>query len=177
MAFELLYALKTKKFWWIDIIFYFSIAFLVGVIIFYFVLDIEISAQKNKMEKLSQNIEKFGTEEQKKMEREVFDYQKKINEVSKLVKLNKVPSSFFGLVEQIILPGIYFPNVSVSTENSKTQLVGQAENFENLSKQLAVLEENENVEKIEQFYAKLSEEAKITFNLTLLLSPELFLWK
>ncbi len=177
MAFELLYALKGKKFWWIDILFYFFIAFLVVTIIFYFVLDIGISAQKHKMEKFSQDIEKFGTKEQKEIEKEIFNYQKKIADVSKLVKLHKIPSNFFGLIEQITLPEVYFPTVSISIENSETKLTGRTENFENLSKQLAVLEENENIKNIETFQTKLGEEAKVTFNLNLLLSPELFLWK
>lgn len=177
MAFELLYALKGKKFWWIDILFYFFIAFLVVTIIFYFVLDIEISAQRHKIEKFSQDIEKFGTPEQKEIERQIFNYQKKIADVSKFVKSHKIPSNFFGLIEQITLPKVYFPTVSLSTENFQTQLTGQTEDFENLSKQLAALEENENIKNIEAFSTKLAKEAKVTFNLTLLLSPELFLWK
>jgi len=177
MAFELLYALKGKKFWWMDIVFYFFIAFLFLTIIFYFVLDIEISAQRHKIEKLSQDIEKFGTEEQKEIEKKVFDYQKKIADVSKLLGSHKVPSNFFELIKQITLPEVYFSTVTLSTENSETQLRGQTGNLENLAKQLAVLRENENIQSIERFSVKLDEEAKVIFDLTLLLFPELFLWK
>jgi len=177
MAFELLYALKGKKFWWIDILLYFFIAFLVVTIIFYFVLDIEISAQRDKIESLSQNIEKFGTPEQKEIEKQIFDYQKKINDVSKLVKSHKISSNFFGLIEQVTLPGVYFPAVSISTQDSKASFTGQTENFEDLSKQLAILEKNGDIKNIEGFQANLGEEAKVIFNFSLLLSPELFLWK
>jgi len=177
MPFELLYALKRKKFWWIDILFYFFIAFFFLTIIFYFVLDIGVSAQRHKIEKLSQDIEKFGTEEQKEIEKQIFDYQKKIAEVSELVKLHKIPSNFFELIEKTTLPEVYFPTVTLSTENFEINLRGQTENLENLAKQLAVLRENENIKDIKRFETKLGEEAKVTFNLTLLLSPELFLWK
>lgn len=177
MAFELLYALKKKEIWWIDILLYFLIALLTLTIIFYFVLDIEISAQKHKIEKFSQEIEKFGTPEQKEMEKKVFDYQKKIKEVSKLMKSHKIPSNFFALIEKITLPEVYFSTVTLSIKDSKVKLKGETENFEDLARELALLEKEENIKKAESFQTSLSKEGKVIFDLDLRFSPELFLWK
>jgi len=177
MAFELLYSLKGKKFWWIDILFYFFAALLILTIIFYFVLDIQISAQNHEIEKFSADIEKFGTPEQREIEKKVFNYQKKIKEVSGLAKEHKISSNFFKLIEENTFSEVYFPTVSLDVKGFKAELIGRTEDFENLSKQLILFEKNENIKNIKAFNSILDNDAKAIFNLTLLLSPELFLWK
>jgi hypothetical protein len=160
-----------------DIVFYFFLTLLFLTVIFYFMLDIQVSRLNHKIEKLKTEIEKFGTPEQKELERKVFGYEAKIKEVKKLVESHKIPSNFFKFIEENTLPIVYFSNMALDTTKGELSLSLQTENFKSLSLQLSVFEKNPNVKEISVFNTTINNEGKVEADLKLSLSPELFLWK
>ncbi len=174
MVFDLIYQLRTKKFWWLDTILYFTLALLVATVICYFIFNIKISFQGERLEELKDAILTTGTPQQKTLETEVFKYQKKINDFSILLAAHKTSSSFFNFIEQSTFPKVWFSEVSLDTNEPKVRLVGESENTQVLARQISFLKESEFIKDIKLLNLSLEEEGKIKFSLVFSLNPQMF---
>ena len=125
MAFDIIYQLRTKKFWWLDTILYFVLTILIATIIVYFIFDIKISFQEKKLQDLEADIATTGIPQQKELEKKVFEYQKKINDFVILLNSHKTPSNLFSFIEQFTLPNVWFADFNLDTNTPTLKLVGE----------------------------------------------------
>ena len=93
--FGILNKLRDNKLWWVDVVFYFIISSLIATIFCYLIFAAKIYSQKTSIKNYEASLATVGTDEQKDMEKQVFDYQKKINDYSPLIKDHKV---FFNIL-------------------------------------------------------------------------------
>jgi hypothetical protein len=174
MNFSIIYQLRTKKFWWLDVIFYFVISLLIATIICYFIFSIKIYFQNKKIKDLEAAMATIGTEQQKVYEEKIFDFQKKINDFAILLGEHKISSNVFSFIEQYTLSNVWFNKFNMNEEGLEVNLSGEAETTEALSRQISILEENQYIKKINLLNSGTGEGGKINFNLTLLLEPQIF---
>lgn len=176
MAFELIYSLKEKKYWWTEILFYFALALLLGSLVFYLLMQIRISSLNHKILTIQDKLKEVGTPEQKEIEKKVFAYQTKITLISGLLKEHKIPTRLFDFFEKNTLPEIQFVDFKEDVLNNAVLISGNAPDLDILSKQLKIFEDSSQV--IDVFESHSSKESEgVDFKIRLLLSPELFLWK
>jgi len=174
MAFDIIYQLRTKKFWWLDTILYFTLTILIATVITYFIFNIKISFQEKKIQDLEGNIATTGIPQQKELERKVFEYQKKINDFSTLLAAHKIPSNLFKLIEESTLPNVWLSLFILNTKGPQLRLTGEAEDVLVLARQISVFKESKFVKDIEFLSLNLEEEGRIKFNLTIFLNPQIF---
>lgn len=165
--------LRDKKLWWVDVVFYFVISSLIAVIICYVVFAIKISLEKTNITALQAKLATVGTEQQKEMEKIVFEYQKKLNTYAPLIKNHKISSNIFAFLEQNTLPNVWYSRFSVASNGSDIVLSGEAGSVETLSRQTAIFEESEYLKNITVLGTAVGTEGRVTFNLSLSLNPNI----
>ncbi|KKQ21721.1 MAG: hypothetical protein A3G45_01955 [Candidatus Staskawiczbacteria bacterium RIFCSPLOWO2_12_FULL_37_15] len=174
MDFSIFYQLRTKKIWWVDVVFYFVISLLISAIFCYLIFISKIYLQEKEIKKLDAAIETVGTDVQKDHEKTVFNYQKKINDYALLIDNHEFASNVFGFLEKDTLPNVWFSRFSLPTKQNKVDLTGEAESMDALSRQTAAFEKNEFVKKVNLLGSSVGDSGKVNFSLSLLLDSKIF---
>lgn len=174
MDFSVIFQLRTKRFWWLDVIFYFAISLLIATVFCYLIFIIKNGSQRREIKEQEVKLESVGTSEQKDQEKEVMSYQKKIIDFNKLFKSHEFASNIFVFMEKETLPNIWFKQFNMSEKNNQLQLSGEADNMESFSRQVAAFEKNEYVKSTDLLNSSLGEAARVQFNLNLSLNTKIF---
>ncbi len=174
MSFDIIYQLKTKKFWWLDTILYFTLTILIATVIIYFIFYIKIPFQEEKLQDLEKDLATTGLPQQKELERKVFEYQKKINDFSTLLGAHKISSNVFKFIEQSTFPNVWFSSFSLTLKESQVKLAGETEDTLVLARQISFLKEKEFIRDVKLSNFSLGEEGRVGFNLVLSLNPQIF---
>ncbi len=174
MDFSVIFQLRTKKFWWMDVIFYFVMSLLVATIICYLIFLIKNSIQRLDIQKEINSLQTVGTDQQKEHETEVIEYQKKINDFSDLFKNHGFASQVFYFMQQETRPNVWFDRFDLQQKEATVDLSGQADDNEAFSRQIDVFEKSEYIKSIDILNSSLTESSGIKFNLSLSLDPKIF---
>ena len=110
MDFGIIRQLKIKKFWWLDTILYFVISLLLATVFCYLIFTVKISIERKNMGQIEEKIANTGTAQQKQLEKEVFEYQVKIDNFAALLNAHKIPSQIFDVIKKLTLPNVWFNN-------------------------------------------------------------------
>ncbi len=176
MDFSILFQMRNKKYWWIDIIFYLAISLLIATIFSYIIFIVKngmISSQIKEEEIKTQEVAKNF---QKEHEKEVIAYQKKINDFETLLKNHEFASNIFSFMQAQTMPNVWFSQFGLDRKNRSVQLSGIADNMDAVSRQVDVLENDKHIKSIGSFTSSLGESARINFNLTLSLEDNIFVY-
>ena len=174
MDFLTLFQLRTKRFWWMDVIFYFVISLFLSVIFSYIIFLTKNNLQREEIKKQIDALQTVGTLQQKQRESEVFNYQKKINDFNKILNNHQFTSSAFAFLESQTLPNVWFKQFNLDPKNNGLQLAGETEDIDSFSRQIAVFEKNKYVKNIGNINSALGALGRMEFNLNLVLDPSIF---
>jgi len=174
MDFSAIFQLRTKKFWWMDVIFYFVISLLIATIFCYVIFWVKNNIQREDIEKEAVALQTVGTEQQKEYEKTVVTYQNKINDFSNLLRNHEFASNVFAFMQAQTMPDVWFKQFSLDKKNSSVQLSGESNNMDAFSRQVAIFEKNEYVKSITTLNSSLGASARISFNINLILDQRIF---
>jgi len=174
MNFSEIFQLRDKKFWWIDILFYFVIALFVSVIFCYIIFAIKSSILTGDIMKVDEKMKTVGTDIQKDQEKEVIIYQRKINSFTDLLKNHDFASNTFAFMEAQTMPNVWYKQFSLDAKGAVVQLSGESDNLDALSRQVASLEKNEYVKNIGSLNSSLGAVARSEFNVNIALNNKIF---
>jgi len=175
MDFGIIYQLKIKKFWWLDVIFYFTVALLLATIICFAVFALKISFQGKKLAELENKIAtSTGTAQQKEEEKKVFEYQEKIDSFANILALHKIPTNILKFFEATTLPNVWFDSFSLDSRSGEIRLTGETEGAVALSRQIEIFEENKLVKSIANLNSEQTKTGGIRFNLNMAVDPNIF---
>jgi hypothetical protein len=172
--FSVIFQLRNKKFWWMDVIFYFVISSLVATVLCYFIFLVKNNMQEKDIGNAEVALQTVGTNQQKAYEKEVILYQRKINDFSQLIVNHKFASTVFSFMEHQTRPNIWFKQFNLDQKGGQVQLSGEADDMEAFSRQTSTLEKNEYVKNISLLNSSLGISARVQFNLNLLLDSKIF---
>ena len=130
--------------------------------------------QRAEIEQKTTALEAVGTQQQKEYEETVISYQKKIKDFIDIFGNHEFASHAFSFMQDQTMPNVWFSRFDLDKKNSKVQLLGQADNMEDFSRQVANFEKNEYVKSVGTLNSALSESAKVQFNVNLVLDSKLF---
>ena len=116
----------------------------------------------------------MGTYQQKKQEREVVAYQKKINDFAALFQNHQFASQVFYFMQQETMPNVWFKSFNMDRENAIVNLPGESDDADAFSRQVAVFEKNKYVKNINLLNYTIAASSRIAFNLNLALDPKIF---
>lgn len=171
--FSILSKLRENKLWWVDVVFYFIISSLIATILCYLIFAVKINSQKAGIKNFEVSLATVGTDEQKEMEKQIFEEQKKINDYIPLIKDHRVSSNILSFLEQTALPTVWFSRFNMGGNDADIILSGEAETVEVFSRQISVFEESEYLTKITVLGSTIGEQNRIDFNLVLSLDPKI----
>ncbi len=174
---NIIYQLRDKKNWWVDVVFYFVISSLLATIICYVIFVIQIYIQNEKIKEVQVALTTVGTDQQKEMEKQVFEYQKKINDFSTLINDHKIASNIFAFIEKYTLPNVWFSRFSVDEKQPGIVLSGETDDIETVSRQISTFEATEYVKKIDLLNSQKGSTEKINFNISLSLDSKIFIFE
>lgn len=174
MDFSVLFQLRTKKFWWMDVIFYFVISMLIATVFCYLIFLIKNNIQQSQIKEVTVALETVGTSQQKDYEKTVISYQNKVKDFVSIFQNHEFASHVFSFMQGQTMPSIWFSQFTLDKKSAKVQLLGEADNMEDFSRQVAGFETNEYVKSVSALNSSLGEAAKVQFNINLSLDPKLF---
>lgn len=166
--------LRTKKFWWLDIIFYFVISLLMATVFCYLIFVIKIGMQKKTIKDLEVATEAVGTGQQRENEKEVLFYQKKIEDFAGLIKNHQFTFSVFSFIEEKTLANVWFNLFNFNRTDASVGLSGEAGDIDILSRQIAAIEKSEYIKKVSLINSQMNSNGSVKFNLNLSLDPKMF---
>lgn len=169
MDFSAIFQLRTKKFWWMDVIFYFVISSLIATVLCYLIFLTKNSFQREDIKKEIVALQTVGTDQQKGYEKDVVDYRNKINDFSSLLKNHEFTSNVFAFVGAQTMPNIWFKQFGLDKKNNEAQLSGESDDMDAFSRQVATFEKNKYVKNIGILNSALGDSARIEFNINLAL--------
>jgi hypothetical protein len=174
MDFSVIFQLRTKKFWWMDVIFYFVVSLLIATVFCYFVFLFKNNMIRKQINDQVSALHTVGTDQQKSHEADVLKYQKKINDFSGLLKDHQFASNVFAFMQAQTMPNIWFSQFTLDEKSNSVQLSGESDNMDAFSRQVAVLENNKYVKNLGSLSSSLGESARTEFNMGLVLDPTIF---
>ena len=164
--------LKTPSF--INFLFYSSLVLVIILGACYLGIRIKISSIKSQIEETKIDVAKIEIEGDKETERQVLDYQEKINDFSKLFNKHKIASSFLGFLRGSTHPKVSFSTLDLNVETAQVILGGETENFKTLGEQILYLKENRFIKGLDLSKLALGKEGDVNFDINLSLDPEIF---
>jgi hypothetical protein len=174
MDFSAILQIKNKKFWWMDVIFYFVISLLVATILCYLIFLLKDYLQRQEIVSVTAALETVGTDQQKEQEQKVIKYQKKIADYVKLLENHQFASNVFAFFQKITFPDIWFDRFSLAKKGATVELTGEAEGNDAFSRQVELMEKNPYVKNLNVLGTSLDQPGRITFNLDVALDPKIF---
>jgi hypothetical protein len=166
---------KPRLPFWQSVLLWISISLLVLSVLGYFVLGY----LEKKDSQVLQDLEEFLTEEKTvkeidSLEKEVFEYQEKIENFSQLFNSHQLSSNLFKLLESKTHPQVFWMSIGLDTEELAVFLAGQTQDFQTLGQQISILKEEELISEINLSDIQLGEEGKVDFKLDLSFFPRAF---
>jgi hypothetical protein len=174
MDFSIIFQLREKKFWWLDVIFYFVMSLLIAAVFCYVIFVVKNTMQSREIKSIEASMETVGTDQQKVYEKEVIAYQKKFNAYVDLLKNHEFASHAFVFMEGQTRPNVWFKNFGLNRKAGEISLSGEADDMNAFSRQVAVFEKNEYVSKMSSLNSSLGESGRVNFNFNLSLDPKIF---
>lgn len=174
MDFGIIYQLKNNKYWWLDTILYFVIVLFLSTIFCFLIFTVKISSEKEKLKDFDSKLVNVGTAQQKEMETQVLEYQKKIENFATILNSHKIPTNVLDILKESTLDNVWFNNFSMDAKSSEILVSGETDDIPSLSRQIDILESKEFIKEVSDLRFNLTETNKISFNFGLLLDPKIF---
>ncbi len=172
MAIEITPTSKIKKTLLVNILLSFCLILLIVFIISYFALGAYQKKLSKELFALEKALEK--TAEEQRLEKEIFDYQKKIKDMGILLDHHKFASNLFDFLEKVTHPKVWFSSFSLNLESAVVNLSGQSDNFEILGQQILILKKQEIIKNIDVSKISIAREKGVEFQLQLIFDPKIF---
>jgi hypothetical protein len=168
-----IFKIKTKRFWWVDVILYFVVSLLIASLFCYGIFWLKNRMIKEDIETEILNLKNIGTQRQKDHEKTVKEYKKKIDDFSNILNSHKFASNVFALMQKYTMPNVWFQNFSLDPKSNKVQLQGEADSLDAFSRQVQTFENNEYIKSIGTFSSSLAQSEKTKFNISITLQPKI----
>lgn len=177
MDFSVIFQLRTKKYWWMDVIFYFVISLLIATALCYLIFLIKNSFIREDIKKEIAALQTVGTNQQREYEQSVVSYQNKISDFTDLLKNYEFASNVFAFVQAQTRSNVWFKQFILDRKNNTVQLSGESDDMDTFSRQIATFENEDNkkyVKSVATLNSLLGQSARIDFNINLVLDKNIF---
>ena len=149
--------------------------------LFFFVISISGYAglyylnksQEATQEQLIQQIRQKEDDLRPKLLDEIFSLQKKIKLILGVLSSHQFSRNTFDLIERDTHPRVSFDSYTFSPKNYQIHLKGEADNYAVIARQIAFLEGDKEINKVEFGGLTLKENNRVSFTMTIYVMPTL----
>jgi len=114
------------------------------------------------------------TPENKALEEKVGKVSQQLEKFSQAFENHKFSYVFFEFLKANCHPNVSFSSLSFTPQSGKVSLAGQANNYNSLGEQIAILKSIKEVSDLDVSDVVLDKEGKVTFRLSFALDPNFF---
>ncbi|MFC1663726.1 hypothetical protein ACFL0A_01225 [Patescibacteria group bacterium] len=175
MPIEIIPKSTKKSPFWFDALFYFSIALLLISLSSFFILNHLEKKASEEFQDLENLLAKEKTSEEIATEKDVFKYQRKIDDFSVLIDLHQSPLNFFSILENNCHPKVQFTNFALDSKLLTATLYGKTESFNTLGQQISIFEEESLIKDVVLSQLSIGKKGGTDFVLNFSLNPETFI--
>lgn len=136
------------------------------------VIFIENSYQK-KIKELNEKISQTQSEEYKSLEKELKNYNKKINLFQELINKHFLVSKIFPFLEERTHQKVFFQNFELVSGENKINLNGQTDNFLTLHQQILIFQNEPEIKETKLTNVSIGKEGRVDFELSLIFNSEI----
>ena len=154
-----------------NILFYFAIGLLLLSIGAYFVLDYFVKKSELTLQDLEETLAREKTEEEIILEKEVFGYQKKVEDFSTIIGQHTYASRFFSFFESLCHPKVWFSKINLDITNHKLIVSGKTDTFLILDQQLLIFQQEELIKETILTQLSIGNEGLVNFTFDLTFNP------
>lgn len=130
-------------------------------------------SQEDTQQQLIEQIRQKEDDLRPKVLDEIFSLQKKIKTVSGILSLHPFVGNTFALIERNTHPRVSFGSYSFSPKDRKISLKGEADDYGVIARQIAFLEGDQHIDRVEFGGLALKENHRVTFTMTIYVMPVL----
>ncbi len=174
MDLRAIFQLREKRFWWMDVIYYFAISLLIAGVFCYIAFLVKNNLQEKEIQKISDNLENIGTGDQKNQEKQVLDYKSKIADFAELFENHEFASNVLAFMQRQTMPNIWFKQFSLDKKGNGVKLSGESDNMDAFSRQISSFEDNEYVNSVSSLSSSIGVSSRIDFSINLGLDEKIF---
>jgi len=158
---------------WQNILLYISIIVFVFAVAVFFILNYYVKKGESALSEAEDKLIK-AKGPQVELEKEILNFQKKINDFGTLVSQHKRSSNFFEFLETLCHPDVFFHSIDLIVRTNKVSLLGKTKNFETLEQQILIFKNEVKIKNVELMSLGRGEEGGIEFKLEASLDPLIF---
>ncbi|MFH1894359.1 MAG: hypothetical protein ABH813_00415 [Patescibacteria group bacterium] len=158
-----------------NILLCFSLVLLAAVSASYFILNNSQQKTEKEIQLLDEKLALASASPEASLEKEVLNYQKKINDFSSLLASHKYSSQIFPLIESATHPKITFSKFSLEVNGQNIALSGTTDSFQTLGQQLIIFKNEKLIKEAKVSNIAFEKDGKISFNFDLILAPQIFI--
>jgi len=154
-----------------NILFYFAIGLLLLSIGAYFVLGYFVKKSELTLQDLEETLAREKTEEETILEKEVFGYERKVEDFSTLIGQHTYASKFFNFFESLCHPKVWFSEINLDIINHGLILSGKTETFLILDQQFLIFQQEGLIKETILTKLSIGGEGLVNFTFDLTLNP------
>lgn len=130
-------------------------------------------SQENTQAQFVQQIQQKEDDLRPKLLDQIFSLQKKIQTASSVIASHPFAANTFTTIERDTHPLVQFGSYAFSPKDHTITMAGEADNFSVLAQQIAFLEGDQQIDKVDFGGLTLDDNNRVLFNLKLYLMPSL----
>ncbi len=124
-----------------NILLYFAICLLLFSIGAHFALDYFVKKSEVILQDLEETLAREKTEEETILEKEVFGYERKVEDFLTLIGQHTYASKFFNFFENLCHPKVWFSKIDLDMIKHRLIVSGKADTFSILDQQLLIFQQ------------------------------------
>ena len=149
-----------------------AVILVVGVIASYFILDHLCKKSSLALQETEKSLEQLNTSKEIDLERDIRGKKQRIEDFSNLIRQHQETSRFFGFLERISHPKIWFASCGVNFEEFRVSLPGSADSFKTLGQQLHIFQKEALIKEVSLSGISIGGEDGVSFVFNLIFDPQ-----
>jgi len=162
---------KIKTPFFVNFLFWFSLILALTLIALFFLLKIQIINLEIKKERIEKSLE-FSLSEKKLIE-ETRLISENINLFAEIFQEHRFTSKFLNFFKTLSHFQTQFISLEIDNDTFRAGVKGKTKNFQTLSEQILIFQEEKNIENFQILGIDLMPEGKVEFNFVFNFSPKL----
>ena len=160
-----------------EVLFYFSLALVVIAAASYFILANMLQKTGSSILAIDKEMAELDSSPVRQLEVKIMEYQKKINDFSRLIGGYKYSSQIFPFIEGLSHPDLSFSDFNASIDSNTVSVSGTAQSFQTVAQQLMIFRNDKLIKDVALTEVSLGEKGGIPFAFDLVLAPGVFIKK
>ncbi len=157
---------------WLNLLFYFSIFFLISVILGYFLLGYFKNQTQKEVQKYEKLLADAFPAQAVLLEEKLKIQERKIKNFSSLIEDRYFGSKVFPLLEELCHPQVYFSNVSFNLAEQRITLSAKAKDFSVFKAQLITFRNEKRIRDFHSAGFSIGERGVILFDASFSVDPQ-----